>query len=208
LTAQSQAITRIGTTSAGDNGTGATLALTLPTGTTANDQILLAVTLPGSQSIKSTPSGYTLIGSYSSGTGASNVKLALYRRTAQARTTGSWTAPAGMTTRISQTGGPTTTGSLADQPLAAAGATGARAATFSVTGSLAAALIALQPVQNTYTYDSLGDRKTVTTPSGTTTLSYDQLGRMTGYGATTYAYNGDGLRTSKTTGHSTEAFTW
>jgi RHS repeat-associated protein len=275
LTSQTQAISRIGTASAGDAGTGATLTLTLPAGTGANDQILLAVTLPGSQSIKSTPSGYTAVGTYNSGTGASNVKLALYRRTAVAGDTtvtvtfsktfakaaslvvyrgvdpttpidtsssgttatgtsvtapslsttkandqlviaegaessnaGSWTAPSAMTTRISQAGGPTTTGSIADQPLVSAGATGSRIATFSVAGSLAAALIALQPAQTTYTYDTLGDRKTVTSPSGATTLSYDQLGRMTAYGSTGYAYSGDGLRMSKTNGHTTESFSW
>jgi RHS repeat-associated protein len=275
LTAQAQTITRVGTASAGDAGTGATLTLTLPNGTAANDQILLAVTLPGSQSIKSTPSGYTAVGTYSSGTGAANVKLALYRRTAAAgdssvtitfsktfaksaslvvyrgvnptnpidansngttvsgtsvavpsitttkandqlvlaagaesASAGSWTAPTGMTTRVNQAGGPTTTGAIADQVLASAGATGSRTATFSITGSLAAALIALQPAQSTYAYDALGDRKTITTPSGTTTLSYNQLAQMTGYGSTTYAYNGDGLRMSKTSGRTTESFVW
>src|SRR6185437_9367244 len=83
ITRAATTITRVGAASAGDNGTGSTLALTLPSGTAANDQILLAVTLPGNQSIKSTPSGYTLIGSYSSGTTASSAQLVLYRRTAQ-----------------------------------------------------------------------------------------------------------------------------
>jgi RHS repeat-associated protein len=275
LTSQAQTITRVGTNSAGDAGTGATLSLTLPAGTTANDQIILAVTLPGSQSIKSTPSGYTAVGTFSSGTGASNVKLAVYRRTAvagdtsvsitfsktfakaaslivyrgvnpttpidvsssgttatgtsvtatsvtttkandqlvlaesaESSTAGTFTAPSGMTTRVPQPGGPTTTGAIADQTLAVTGATGSRTATFSVSGSLAAALIALQPAQTTYTYDTLGDRKTVTTPSGTTTLAYDQLGRMTTYASTTYTYNGDGLRMSKTVGRTTTQETW
>lgn len=275
ITRAATTITRVGTASAGDNGTGSTLTLTLPSGVAANDQILLAVTLPGNQSVKSTPSGYTLIGSYRSGTTASSAELVLYRRTAQtgdtsvtvtfsktfakaaavvvyrgvnpvtpidvtssgtaasgqsvttppvtttkdndelviaesaeSSTAGSWTAPSQMTARVSQAGGPSIAGALADQALGAAGSTGSRTATFSVTGSLAAALISLQPSQNSYGYDSLGDRTSVTTPAGTTTLAYNQTGQMTSYGATTYTYNGDDLRASKATGHTTTSFVW
>lgn len=275
ITSSASSITRVGTASGGDNGTGSSLTLSLPAGVAANDQIILAVTLPGNQSIKSTPTGYTAIATYSSGTGASNVKLALYRRTAAAGdtsvtvtfmktfakaaalvvyrgvnptnpidvsssgttasgtsvvapsvtttkandelvmalgaespTAGTWTAPTTMTTRVSQAGGPTIAGAIADEAFGTAGATGSRTATFSTTGSFAGALLALQPVQSSYTYDGLGDRRTITTSAGTTTLAYDQLGRMTAYGSTTYAYNGDGLRTSKKTGNKTEAFTW
>jgi RHS repeat-associated protein len=40
-------------------------------------------------------------------------------------------------------------------------------------------------------------------------LSYDQANRLTGYGANaTYAYNGDGLRMSKTVSGSTSQFLW
>jgi RHS repeat-associated protein len=275
LTAQASTITRVGTASGGDSGTGLSLNVTLPPGVVANDQILLTVTLPATQTIKSTPTGYTLVGTYPSGTTASNVKLALYRRTAQAgdasvtvsfsktfakaaavavyrgvnpsspidasssgitatggsvvastitttktndqlviseaaasTSAGTWTAPSGMTTRASQPGGPTISTAIADQALTAAGATGSRTATFSVTGSLAAALVALAPAQTTYAYNSLGARTSVTTASGTSTLSYDQLGRLTAYGSTSYAYDADGLRTSKTTGRTAEAFTW
>lgn len=275
VTRAAATITRVGTASAGDNGTGSTLALTLPSGVAANDQILLAVTLPGNQSVKSTPSGYTLIGSYSSGTTASSAELVLYRRTAQtgdtsvtvtfsktfakaaavvvyrgvnpvtpidvtssgtaassqsvttppvtttkdndelviaesaeSSTAGTWTAPSQMTARVSQAGGPSIAGALADQSLGAAGSTGSRTATFSVTGSLAAALVSLQPAQNSYGYDSLGDRTSVTAPGGTTTPAYNQIGQMTSYGATAYTYNGDGLRASKTTGHTTTSFVW
>lgn len=275
ITSSGSTITRVGTASGGDNGTGSSLSLSLPAGVAANDQIILAVTLPGNQSIKSTPTGYTAVGTFTSGTGASNVKLAVYRRTAvagdtsvtvtfsrtfakaatlvvyrgvnptspidvsssgttvsgtsvvapsvtttkandqlvmavgaESSTAGTWSAPATMTTRVSQAGGPTTAGAIADQALGAAGATGSRTATFSVTGSLAGALLALQPVQSSYTYDALGDRRTITTAAGTATLAYNQLGQMTAYGSTTYTYNGDGLRTSKKTGNKTEAFTW
>src|SRR5205085_3660423 len=59
-----------------------------------------------------------------------------------------------------------------------------------------------------YTYDSRGNRTRVAPPSGgATTLTYDQANRLTGYGASaTYAYNGDGLRMSKTVGGSTSQF--
>lgn len=84
VTSAVSTITRVGTSSAGDGGTGSTLSVSLPAGVQPNDQILLAVTLPGNQSIKSTPSGYTLVGTFSSGSGSSNAQEALYRRTAQA----------------------------------------------------------------------------------------------------------------------------
>lgn len=275
LSSQTSTISRVGTTSAGDNGTGSTLSLTLPSGVQANDQILLAVTLPGNQTIKSTPSGYTQVGSYNSGTGASNTQLVLYRRTAQtgdssatvtfsktfakaatlivyrgvnpvtpidassngttasgtsviapsvtttkatdelvlalganSSAAGTWTAPSQMTTQRSQAGGPTIATAVADQALTSAGSTSSRTATFSTTGSLVAAMVALQPTQNSYSYDTLGDRTSIISPGGTTALGYDQLGRLTTYGSTSYAYNGDGLRVSKATGRTTEAFTW
>jgi RHS repeat-associated protein len=62
----------------------------------------------------------------------------------------------------------------------------------------------------TYTYDTRGNRTGVTPPSGpTTTLTYDQANRLTGYGTSaTYAYNGDGLRMSKTVSSTTSQFLW
>jgi len=61
-----------------------------------------------------------------------------------------------------------------------------------------------------YAYDARGNRITVTPPSGgATTLSYDQANRLTAYGSTaTYAYNGDGLRMSKTVSGTTSQFLW
>ena len=61
-----------------------------------------------------------------------------------------------------------------------------------------------------YAYDTRGNRVTVTPPSGgPTTLAYDQANRLVGYGSTaTYAYNGDGLRMSKTISGSTTQFLW
>jgi YD repeat-containing protein len=62
----------------------------------------------------------------------------------------------------------------------------------------------------TYTYDARGNRTQVTPPvGGATTLSYDQANRLTAYGsAATYAYNGDGLRMSKTISEATTQFLW
>jgi RHS repeat-associated protein len=61
-----------------------------------------------------------------------------------------------------------------------------------------------------YTYDARGNRTSVTPPTGgAITLSYDQANRLTAYGATaTYAYNGDGLRMSKTGSGTTSPFVW
>ncbi|MEA2635502.1 MAG: hypothetical protein QOH92_2269 [Chloroflexota bacterium] len=61
-----------------------------------------------------------------------------------------------------------------------------------------------------YSYDLRGNRTQITPPSGgATTLSYDQANRLTAYGSTgTYAYNGDGLRMSKTVSGATTQFLW
>jgi RHS repeat-associated protein len=60
----------------------------------------------------------------------------------------------------------------------------------------------------TYTFDSLGERKT----AGSTSYGYDQAGRLTTFTnqstSATYAYNGDGVRTSKTVGAAKMAFVW
>ena len=63
--------------------------------------------------------------------------------------------------------------------------------------------------ETTYTYDPEGDRASVITPAGTTTLSYDQADRLTAVGENIhYAYDGDGLRMSKTVAGETTAFAW
>jgi len=61
-----------------------------------------------------------------------------------------------------------------------------------------------------YSYDNRGNRTRVAPASGgATTVTYDQASRLTGYGAAaTYAYNGDGLRMSKTVSGSTSQFLW
>jgi RHS repeat-associated protein len=63
-----------------------------------------------------------------------------------------------------------------------------------------------------YGYDTRGNRTTVTPPSPApvTTLSYDQANRLTAVdtAGATYAYNPDGLRTSKTVSSATTSFAW
>lgn len=65
-------------------------------------------------------------------------------------------------------------------------------------------------VQVSYGYDQQGNRTSVSVTGGpSTTLSYDQANRLTGYGSSaTYAYNGDGLRASKTVDSTTTTFAW
>jgi len=64
----------------------------------------------------------------------------------------------------------------------------------------------------TYTYDSRGNRTTATPPSpaSATTYTYDQANRLTGIdtASATYAYNADGLRTSKTINGDDTTFVW
>lgn len=68
---------------------------------------------------------------------------------------------------------------------------------------------------NTYSYDQLGERTSVAEANGKnrTSYTYDQAGRLTAVtppsgSPTTFAYNGDGLRTSKTTGSTASSFSW
>src|SRR5207248_3001549 len=88
--------------------------------------------------------------------------------------------------------------------------TGSRTATFSLTAALVGVMVALEPNETSYSYNSRGDRTRITTPTGTVTnFAYDQADRLVGYGANdSYTYNGDGLRTSKTVNSTNEAFSW
>ena len=64
----------------------------------------------------------------------------------------------------------------------------------------------------TFSYDRRANRISFAPNSGQSlTYTYDGANRLTGYGATatyTYAYDGDGLRISKTTGVATEKYVW
>ena len=65
-------------------------------------------------------------------------------------------------------------------------------------------------VNTTYSYDSQGNLTKIAPSNGpATTLGYDQANRLISYGGiATYAYNGDGLRMSKTTSGTVTRFTW
>jgi RHS repeat-associated protein len=64
--------------------------------------------------------------------------------------------------------------------------------------------------KTTYSYNAEGYRTAIAPADGpATVLSYDQAGRLVSYGnLATYAYNGDGLRMSKTADGTTTSFTW
>ena len=72
-------------------------------------------------------------------------------------------------------------------------------------------------VSTGFTYDARGNRLTAATgtgpDAGTVTHAYDLANRLTSItsadeAVTTYAYDGNGLRATATTGGSTESFTW
>jgi RHS repeat-associated protein len=111
----------------------------------------------------------------------------------------------------------------------ASGAKAARVASFSygglATAPLAAAASLASPYDaaatapladpaatetSTFTYDAGGDRTGFTASNGASqTYSYNQALELTGIGSeVSYAYNGDGLRMSKTVGGTATPFTW
>jgi hypothetical protein len=76
-------ITLVGTAHGGNSSIANPVTVTLPTGTAAGDQILVGVALPTGQSV-TTPAGYTVVGTYTSGSGTGDAKEIVYRRTAAA----------------------------------------------------------------------------------------------------------------------------
>jgi uncharacterized protein RhaS with RHS repeats len=125
--------------------------------------------------------------------------------------TATWSVPSAMTERVTETQALSSV-ALADQTLTSAGATGSQTATVSTGGTLtnlAGALVALKPAITSYAYDTQGDRTSATSPTATATYTYDQVGRLITFSSNTYAYNGDGLRMSKTaSGSQAQNFTW
>lgn len=119
-------------------------------------------------------------------------------------------APPGMTSESGFTPGNGNV-SLDDELLTNAGPTGPKTGSY-LNGlappSSVAVLVALKPSVTTYTYDTSGGRSSDVTPLATHQMTYDQAGRLIGYDNTSYAYNGDGLRTSKTVSGAAENFTW
>ena len=76
----SSGISLVGTGGAA-NGNSASAAVSLPGGIVANDQILLSAVYPTNKSV-TTPTGYTLVKSWTSGSGGTGTKLTLFRKTA------------------------------------------------------------------------------------------------------------------------------
>jgi RHS repeat-associated protein len=75
----SPAISYIGAASAGD-ATNKTLTLTLPTGTAAGDTVIAAITLDNNKSA-TLPTGWTSVGTFTSGTSNSSAKVLVYDHT-------------------------------------------------------------------------------------------------------------------------------
>jgi RHS repeat-associated protein len=122
---------------------------------------------------------------------------------------GTWAMPASMTARVEQAGGSTDAG-IADMAFNTIGATGTQTATHSTSTQLVGVILGLKPAETSFTYDNQGNRTSVTPLGGsTTTLTYDQANRLKAFGSSaTYAYDGVGLRASKTVSGTTSNFTW
>jgi len=99
----------------------------------------------------------------------------------------------------------------ADQVVLASGATPSETAHSTKAGNLDAVMVAVKAVTS-YSFDPRGNRIGVTPPAGAgnaVTLTYDQANRLVGYGGTaSYAYDGDGLRMSKTVNGVTSQFAY
>ena len=124
----------------------------------------------------------------------------------------SWSPPSGWTQEADNTSWSSFSSGFSDVTQPLAGSSGTPTASYGGGGDVGV-LLGLEPVTSnttSYGYDTLGDRTSVSVNGGTpTTLGYDQLGRMVSYASdTTYAYNGDGIRVSKTIGSTTTQETW
>lgn len=98
-----------------------------------------------------------------------------------------------------------------DTPQGPAGpGTGGMNAYHSEPSGLTGLFIALRANGADHTYDDQGNRtRTVDIDDTTTDLDFDQEDRLTSHnGTTAYGYNGDGIRTSKTSDGVTTQFTW
>ncbi len=122
---------------------------------------------------------------------------------------GSWTAPSGMTLRAQKTGGGTDV-AISDQQLPDLYSVGGQSVSHSGAATqLVAVTIGLKAAQSNYSYDTDGNRTTNAPLTGTAAaVTYDQADRMTAYGSTSYRYNGDNQRISRTVGTTTTPFVW
>ena len=102
---------------------------------------------------------------------------------------------------------------VSDNNQSQAGPSGTPSATSNLPFASEVMTFALKPAVTSYGYDARGNRTGITAPNGTaSTLGYDQARRLTSYTTTgltdTYAYNGDGLRMSKTVNGTTHTYLW
>ena len=92
---------------------------------------------------------------------------------------------------------------------APAAATTAPSASGVISATSVSGSASIESVVHHYTYNARGNRTGESAGSTTLTLSYDQANRLIGVGnAIAYAYNGDGLRMSKTVSGVTTHFVW
>ena len=91
----------------------------------------------------------------------------------------------------------------------ASGANSARSATTDSRARASSDSASSSSVTRGYTYNDRGDRTGESSGATALTLSYDQANRLIGVGSNiSYAYNGDGLRVSKTVSGVTTQFVW
>jgi RHS repeat-associated protein len=122
-----------------------------------------------------------------------------------------FSSPAGMTDRVHASSQPLVSAAVFDQQLGTAGATGTRSTSVGLPGNLVGVLWALKPLApTTFGYSGVGERTSKTDPlAGSTDYGYDQASRLTSVNSSiSYAYDGTGLRATKTVSGVTTAFTW
>lgn len=104
---------------------------------------------------------------------------------------------------------------VSDRTQADAGTTAGVSATSNLPTEAEAISIAIRPQTDRYTYNNRGDLTAVTAAGAsqpTAAYGWNQADQLTSYtgatGTTTYAYNGNGLRTSKTEAGTTQHFVY
>jgi RHS repeat-associated protein len=94
ITSATDGISLVGTSSGGNSGIPNSFTVSLPSGTQAGDQILLALTIPSGSTVTG-PSGYNTVGTYTTGSGTTHGEMVLYQRTEQSGDTGATITVAG-----------------------------------------------------------------------------------------------------------------
>jgi YD repeat-containing protein len=149
------------------------------------------------------------VGPVTAATAASD-ELVMFSGAQGGASSGSWIPDAAMHDEVHTPNG-SAVAEMADQTLGASGLTGTRTATFTQPAATAGMLVSLKPQITSYVFDARGNRTKSTDAFGNVaTYGYDLADRLTFYGssnptgATSYAYDADGLRTSKNSTH----FAW